>query len=202
MTKQLKSKPTTEAKYHLYVGTTEQEAKEAPIKGLKPPVVLSDVYPGYFAFSASKDANWGIVEVNMEALLPDNLAPFSGRKKQKWRDSLKECGVCLYMLHIPVHAITKVTVYSPNGRVGNSFITESVKKNDPLEVTLAQHQATYALNLGLTRWLACELVTGTELMNGSAAKQGSKIDDLLANRNGLELFYRRTEKDFHSWWKL
>jgi len=230
------SKPTTQTvsseggrKKFLYVGTTETIAKSAPVKGIEPPVVLSDVYPGYFAFWASTcHQRWGILEVDIENLMPDHLAPFNGytekrsrRKKlteeeinqrrdlhlekaweqrNKWQESLEACGVVLYFMQIPPHAINKVTTYDAFGKGANSFVTESCIKHNPWEISAPDHRAAYAFNEALTQWLTCsEVAQAKALSNGVKAE---RADEHLQNRLGLDLYYRRTEKDLHHWWKI
>jgi hypothetical protein len=210
----------------LYFGTTEKVAKEAPVKGIEPPVVLSDVYPGFFAFWASMDSNqrWGIVEVDVENLMPDSIAPFHGyieklgrrkqltteqilerrdkylasvvTQKEKWKKSLDCCGVVLYLLKVPPHAVTKVTTFDAFRKGANKFVVEGSIRCNPWEVSPPEHKDAYAYNLALTQWLACEEVSTRGLNNAS------QVEEHLQNRLGLELYYRRTEKDLHHWWKI
>lgn len=205
MTK-VKSKMKTSKKFtnvdekpHLFLGTTERTAKEVPLKGISGPVILTDVYPGFFASSACQDTGqrWGIIEVSVEALLPDSFVSFNG--KGDWIESLKKCGMCRYNMHIPIIAISKVTIYNPLSAGSNKFVNDAIGLTNPMENTPKKHQTLYTLNRGLTRWLACKVVTGEEFEKSNSWK-ATEINQVLQNRNCLELFYTRTE-NFHSWWK-
>ena len=48
-----------EKKHCLFIGTTEQIAKVAPLKGISSPVILTDIYAGYFA--AATKGKWGVI---------------------------------------------------------------------------------------------------------------------------------------------
>lgn len=206
MITKIKSKTTSKKfanvddKPHLFFGTTEQIAKEVPLKGISGPVTLTDVYPGFFAFSACQEdigQRWGIIEVSIEALLPDSFVSYNG--KEDWIESLKKCGMCRYNMHIPVIAISKVTIYNFLSSGSNKFVNDAIGLTNPMKNTPKKHQALYALNRGLTRWLACKAVSGEEFEKSNTRK-ATEINQVLQNRNCLELFYMRTE-NFHSWWK-
>jgi hypothetical protein len=185
---------TDDKKNYLYVGTTELMAKEAPLKGINPPIILTDVYPGYFAFfNSNSDQKWGIIEIDMDFLHDENLAPFHGyleklgrhksckktdiwkrrekylgeisKHKGKWRKSLSDCGACLYLSRISPYAINKVSIYSPFEAVEKT-ITKELAKPDPWNHSSKQHKEAYHHNSCLTRWLACRPIEWDDLTGG------------------------------------
>lgn len=212
---------STDKKKVLYFGTSEVKAKEATRNGIPPPIVLSDVYPGYFAHLASGDTNrWGIVEIDLELLAPDCFAPFHGflekhsrrgkltskeiltrrqeylekalSQRGQWKKSLGQCGIVLYAGTIPPHAITKVTTFKPLEAGVDPTIKENSAKCDPWELTSTTHKASYAHNLALTQWLTAQIITSKWAGNGNHSD----------NRFGLDVYYTRTEKDSQYWWKI
>ncbi len=214
-------KPELPEQRLLYVGLTELDAKNAPVKGVEPHVVLSDVYPGYFASCAAKGVSkWGIVQVDIESLVPGNLAPFYEyvkrtkrlrttdpqksleaveRYRSSWRKSLDSCGVIVYLGKLPPVSIVKVTIYDAYGKLANNYVTKQSEMTNPWTLSPEQRKESYAGNLALTRWLICDAVNGADFTTDE--QSASKLDDNLHNRHGLDLYHRRNEKDLVSWWK-
>lgn len=177
----------------LYIGTTEQIAKMAPVKGLEPPIFLTDAYPGFFCQQSCKNnEKWGIISVNQDELYPEMLAPFpnfidkNNRNKNKpiekrlqeildkisihkdkWQKSLTNCGVCLYIGEIFPNMIKKVMIYNN--------IHNTIDIIDPISLSPAEHKAAYQKNLEIAKWL-----------------NGEDIDsEKFSNRKGLDLFYTK-----------
>ncbi len=205
----------------LYVGTTEQIAKLAPIRGLEPPIFLTDVYPGFFCKQICQDERWGIISVNITQLHEEMFAPspsyidkFKKYKdpnaaqekinkilskianyKGKWGQSLQSCGVCVYTSHIPPAAIQKVMIYNPAGRDSNVAINQLLEElPKPTAISPAQHKATYSKSLGVLRWFNGEPVKCEDIFNGQTnIKLINEIEDKLNNRFGLDLYYLKPE---------
>jgi hypothetical protein len=191
----------------LYIGTNEQAAKLAPLKGLEPPIFLTDVYPGYFCKQfCDGDKRWGIISVNVKQLLTEMMAPYPAwltkniksnnpsiaNHKSKWNKSLINCGVCVYTAHIPSHAIHKIMIYTPVGRDTNIAINNLVDELPPPNlISPKEHKALYRKSLGVLRWFAGEPVRGEDIFNGT---MNGKIDDKLSNRFGLDLYYIKPEE--------
>jgi hypothetical protein len=229
--KQLLNQPQSSSV--LYFGTTEVIAKEAVHKGIPPISILTNAYPGYFAAAeaAKYRHRWGIVEVNIESLMPDSLVPSTAyiekitrRKKsisekeivdrrekllkmiggyrEQWRDSLDKTGVCMYILQIPTHAITKVTIYTAHGRDSNQYINQQIASVNPFSQEEKQHEENVKKHIALTKWLACEPFELQDLSNTKL--EGLEIDLLrekIYNRAGLDMFFMKTEKDSNAWWR-
>jgi hypothetical protein len=180
----------------LYVGVSEQVAKLAPIKGLEAPVVLTDIYPGYFCLqSLDKDTKWGIVSVSVANLHKDMFAPFSfdkkkSKSKETWQDTLANLGVCLYTANISKIAIEKVTIYQPFGREGNAIINKLIAEQDPRE-----HKSNYEKDLCINRWLNGGEINCSDIFNGSTNyKLIAETEGKLTNRSGLDIYYTKPEE--------
>lgn len=206
----------------LYIGTTERVAKLAPNKGLEPPVFLTDVYPGFFCKQSCKNERWGIISVNLEQLYTEMLAPspiFIEKSiknkakepleerlkkifanitvyKSKWQKSLNNCGVCLYLSHIPPKAIQKIMIYSAVGRDANSAINKLVDElPEPCSVSPSEHKSNYPKSLGVLKWFNGDMVKCEDIFNGKTnINLINEIDDKLNNRFGLDVFYIKPEE--------
>lgn len=210
---------------YLYVGTSEEKAKLAPVYGLNSPVILTDVYCGQFAKLESTN-RWGIIKVNIEALFPVGMAPFhywlerkykkAGRKdsleerlqhfidniddyQYLWEKSLDECGVCLYMIDLPIAAIDRISIYDPVVRTKNKFISDSPNVSNPYHIHIGNHKKNYRVNHCLTRWLMGEAVTGEDWSDNMT--DSIKISEKLGNRQALDIFYQKPDKTTVSWWR-
>jgi len=188
-----------QAREFLYVGTTEQAAKLAPLKGLEPPIFLTDVYPGFFCKQQCNNGErWGIISVNFNQLNTEMIAPPPAYKgsKRKWDQSLTNCGVCLYKARIPPQAIHKVMIYTPVGRDANIAINNLVNElPEPHLISPTQHKALYAKSLGILKWFNGESVKCEDIFNGKTnIKLISELDDKLNNRFGLDIYYIRPEE--------
>jgi len=176
----------------LFIGTDEQTAKSAPVKGVSPPIFLTDVYPTYFC---PRDVErWGIISVNLKYL--DMPSPYPHNSKHKWQKSLDTCGLCTYHTLIPPTAIEKVMIYTPYGKHSNSLITELLlAQTDPRLLTTKEHKLNYDKNLCLTKWLNGEevLVDSFELcfINYKALDE---VRDKIHNKSGLDIYYIRAEE--------
>ena len=203
----------------LYCGTTERIAKLAPVAGLNPsndPVYLSDVYPGLFAFlaSTSDEERFGIVEVDVKFLDPDNFLPGewylaqtsrqklrNGRSRRhlernrntlernrgKWKESLLKTGICLYDGFIAKKALRKITIYDPTS---NPTITSAIAG---ARVGLADYKSYYQRNRALTRWLTGESVLVEdwlgEDLDSTPKDEKEQLAERLQNKLGLDIFY-------------
>jgi hypothetical protein len=190
----------------LYIGTNEQSAKLAPLKGLEPPIFLTDVYPGYFCKQfCDGDKKWGIISVNVKQLFTEMMAPYPAwlikniksenpniiTHKGKWNKSLINCGVCVYNAHIPSTAIHKIMIYTPVGRDTNIAINNLINElPSPNIISPKEHKYLYNKSLGVLRWLAGDPVRCEDIFNG---KVNGKIDEL-SNRFGLDLYYTKPEE--------
>jgi hypothetical protein len=203
----------------LYVGTTEDAAKLAPLKGLKAPVFLTDIYAGFFCRNAAATGRWGIVSVNIDTLYADMFAPSPAfierlsknrsqnpaaiekkrleilanisKHKARWMKSLSSTGVCVYTLPIPPTSIEKVMIYTADGRTTNRAINDLIKDlPNPYEQSPYDHKKGYDAAGAITRWLNGEAVKSREILNGGTSiKAFSDLDDKLADRLGLEMYY-------------
>ena len=176
----------------LYVGTNEQIAKLAPIKGLKAPVILTDVYSGFFC-RKNNDLKWGIISIIVDKLCDGMFAPFHFKsdKKINWQKSLKDHGACLYNRDIPQSAILKVTIYNPVGNEANIIINKLIEEQNPQE----NHKLNYKRNLGITKWLNGEDVDYEEIYNGETSyKLINEMGEKLRNKSGLDVFYFKPEE--------
>jgi len=205
----------------LYVGTTEQAAKLAPIKGLEPPVILTDSYPGFFCKQKCLPGErWGIISVSLKKLNEEMFAPspafiekFTKKRrgkledriqaildkihtyKTKWQKSLNGCGVCLYLANVPPAAIQKVMIYNPDGREANSAINKIVGElPKPDTVTASQHKASYAKSLSVLKWFNGEEVSCGDFNGHVNSKLAAELDDTLNNRYGLDVYYIKPEE--------
>ena len=201
----------------LFVGTSEAVAKTAPMRGLESPVFLTDTYPGYFAAQAVSTlplsflSRWGILEIDIDSLSASAFVPFpafiakalkSRRKnllllaeqhKDKWQQSLANCGVCLYLGDIMPTSICRVSIYTPNGKEGNKHVTSLVTGVNPSLDVAAIHKERKSLHVALSRWLAAYPVTLGECMNGQYSyKRFAKLDEQLTDRTGVDMYYART----------
>ncbi len=212
----------------LYIGTTEDVAKLAPSKGLEPPVFLTDIYAGFFCKSVCppEAERWGIISVKLNTLYQDMIAPSPAfiqrinklrtrnpaalekqRKeilenlanyKNKWKLSLAQSGVCVYLLKIPPTAIEKIMIYNINGRDTNPVINDIIKDSaSPYEQTAYSHKHSYHKGLAITRWFNGEAIRCHDIYNGQTTiKQYNEIDDKLNNRLGLDVYYIKTEEKY------
>lgn len=183
----------------LYVGTTEHMAKLAPIKGLEPPIFLTDVYPGFFCKqNCPNGERWGIISVSIDQLYPAMLAPSPAckGKKPKWDKSLSNCGVCVYNAKILPQAIHKVMIYTPVGRDSNIAINNLVNElPEPHLISPAQHKALYSKSLGILKWFNGESVKCEEIFNGQTnIKIINELEGKLNNRYGLDIYYIKPEE--------
>jgi hypothetical protein len=211
-----------QGKEFLYVGTNEQAAKLAPVKGFDPPVILTDAYPGFFCKqSCLNGERWGIISIRYDQLNEEMFAPspafierhIKNRRgktedrinailgkiqiyKTKWQNSLKGCGVCLYLAHIPPSAIQKVMIYSPNGRDANPAINKLVGElPEPNSITPAEHKALYTKSLGILKWFNGEIVKCEDVFDGHTnIKLINELDSKLNNRHGLDIYYMKPEE--------
>lgn len=203
----------------LYIGTSEQVAKLAPNKGLEPPVFLTDVYPGFFCKQSCKaeDRRWGIISVNLDQLCIEMLAPSpmfvekntKNKKepleerlkkirdnisvyKNKWQKSLNDCGVCLYLSHIPPKAIQKIMIYSAVGKDANTAINKLVDElPEPYSVSPSEHKAIYPKSLGILKWFNGDMIKCEDIFNG---KTNINLISEIDNRFGLDVFYIKPEE--------
>lgn len=183
----------------LYVGTTERAAKEAPLKGLEPPIFLTDVYPGFFCKQNCNDSErWGIISVRIDQLNTGMFAPSPAckNKRCRWDKSLSNCGVCVYNAKIPPFAIHKVMIYTPVGRDANIAINNLVNElPEPHLISPAQHKALYSKSLGILKWFNGEAVKCEDIFNGQTnIKIINELEGKLNNRYGLDIYYIRSEE--------
>jgi hypothetical protein len=173
----------------LFIGTDEQTAKSAPVKGVNLPIFLTDVYPTYFC---PRDVErWGIISVNLKYLGMPN--PYPHNAKYKWQKSLETCGLCTYHHLIPPTAIEKVMIYTPYGKHSNDLITELLlAQPDPRHLTTKAHKSKYENNLCLTKWLNGEEVTADSFESCFTYKESVK--DKIHNKSGLDIYYIRAEE--------
>jgi len=202
----------------LYIGTNEQTAKLAPLKGLEPPIFLTDVYPGFFCKqSCQNEEKWGIISVSLNNLHTDMIAPSPkyvekyiktkhksitdiltniANYKSKWQKSLEGCGVCVYLGTIQPSAIRKVMIYSSNGKDTNTVVNQLVNEQpEPHSISPAEHKALYHKSLGISRWFNGEEIRCNDIFNGETnLKLLSELEDKLANRFGLDVYYIKAEE--------
>ncbi len=201
----------------LFIGTNEQKAKVAPLKGLEPPIFLTDVYPAFFCKQdCTNGERWGILSVCLTDLYADKLAPSPSyikkytktnktaeqilneieRYKSKWEKSLSGCGVCVYNLPIPPKAIQRIMIYSCAGRETNATINRLINElPEPHSVSPATHKALYHKSLGLSRWFNGEEVRCEDIYNGETnIKLVNELDGSLTNRLGLDMYYLKSEE--------
>lgn len=197
----------------LYIGTNEQTAKLAPLKGLDPPIYLTDVYPGFFCKQTCKsNERWGIISVNLKQLHTEMFAPSPAylakyariknatnklsNHKNKWQKSLDSCGVCVYTSRIPPSAIQKIMIYSPTGRDSNIAINNLINElPTPELISPSEHKALYSKSLGILRWLNGEPVRCEDIFNGQTnIKIINEIEDKLNQRFGLDMYYIKPEE--------
>lgn len=176
----------------LFIGTDEQTAKSAPVKGIDPPVFLTDVYP---TFSCPRDVEkWGIISINLKYLntLP---APYPHNSKSKWNKTLENYGICTFHTRIPANAIERVMTYTPYGKYGNSLITELLLGQlDPRTITPKEHKSNYNKNLCLTNWLNSQEVVVEDFEPFfNDAKVLESFRDKIHNKSGLDIYYIRAE---------
>jgi hypothetical protein len=212
------TKPSNDHEF-LYFGTTERIAKQAPVMGLlvdDDPLYLSDVYPGYFAFYASTnpEERFGIVELSMADLQPDEFLPCEwyleqlakrearagkGRSKgldwyrknldrhqKHWKASLRGIGVCTYQRSIPKKAVRRVMIYDPQS---NPVITKTIVE---ARISLDEHRSSYARNHALTRWLLTADVSPEDWLGVRAIAdkdERDKLAETLQSKWGLDVFY-------------
>ena len=192
----------------VYVGMGAMNAKMASNLGLEPPVILTDVYAGYFA---SKHDNWGIIEIDTSLLFPDSFAPFHGyiekskrrgkkagnrqkyldkiaEYKKEWKKSLADCGVYLYLAHIPPNAISRIATFKPDT---NDFIRKKATNVNPWEITAEEHKNNYWMNYCVATWLACSPLD-PEI---EKSKEYVKMLGDFQDRSGLELYHFQTERE-------
>lgn len=197
----------------LYLGTTEEIGKTLSHSNIEPPVVLSDVYSPFFAQEACKQKSykWCIVEINCSSLNENEFHPFHGylerwsrnrsgvkdpegiarRRKDyldninlsriKWHQSFDICGTVLYTLPIKPENINKITTFNPKIINPNKLIVSKINSCvGPWETTGAHHRQMWEMNKKITDWMACDLCSNQE--------------DWMLNREGLELYYKISEK--------
>lgn len=173
----------------LFIGTDEQTAKSAPVKGINPPIFLTDVYP---TFLCPRDVEkWGIISINLKYLnaLPN---PYPHNSKVKWHKSLENCGLCTYHSLIPPNAIERVMTYTPHGKHSNKFITNTLLEcSDPRHITPKEHKSNYEKNLCLTKWLNGEEVRVSDFE--PCFENLDSFKDEIHNKSGLDIYYIRTE---------
>lgn len=202
----------------LYVGVSDVEAKEAATKGLKPPIIVSDIYSGYFAANAAK-GNWGIIELDFETVKSE-LHPFhaylerKNRRKSceiitnrqkyldnikkyqdKWQESLKNCGVCVIPNYLHPAFIRKVITYDVSKT--NLLVERVVRSVDPWNHTVNQHKENYKMNKLISDWLSCKTVNDDDF-----GREDVKILDQLNNCDPLEMYYIQSDKEHKKvgWW--
>lgn len=176
----------------LFIGTDEQTAKSAPVKGISPPNLLTDVYP---TFSCPRDVEkWGIIAINLKYLTV-TPTPYPLNSKIKWQKSLETCGLCNFTANIPPNAIEKIMIYTPYGKMGNTLITELLLGQlDPRKVTPKEHKSNYEKNLCLTKWLHGEEVLVEDFEPCfSDFKVLDTFRDKIHNKSGLDIYYIRAE---------
>lgn len=202
----------------LFIGTNEQTAKLAPVKGLEPPIFLTDVYPAFFCKqNCTNGERWGILSVYINDLHTSNLAPSPnyikksnknkstdeilkniGYYKSKWQKSLDTCGVCVYTLPIPPEAIRKIMIYSDKGRDTNPAINQLVSElPTPHEISPSEHKTLYRKSLSISRWFDGENISCEDIFNGKTNVKlisELEVDKKLVNKSGLDLYYLRTEE--------
>jgi hypothetical protein len=176
---------------------------------------LTTVYPGLLAANATEPRErWGIIEVDPSRLEDGNFAPhewfllenskvkisteeerikqFShfrqdSKSGKKWKESLDECGFCLYKDKIPLHAITKVVIYDPNS---NLHVTKAISIVNP---GFRTHKSNLQRHSMLTRWLMCEHIAGPEWAGEIFSKiqfaEQSRITTVLQNKSGLDIYH-------------
>ena len=206
------SKVVPQARQFLYIGTNEQVAKISPVKGLEPPIYLTDVYPGFFCKqNCHNGERWGIISVRLDQLFTGMFAPsptylqkhIKSKKpiditnhKTKWDKSLNNCGVCVYTARIPPSAIHKVMIYTPVGRDANIAINNLVNELPiPDLVSPTEHKALYSKSLGVLKWFNGEPVRCEDIFNGQTnIKIINEFDNKLNNRFGLDVYYIRPEE--------
>ena len=191
----------------LYIGTNEQAAKLAPLKGFEPPIYLTDVYPGFFCKQhCNNNERWGIISVSLNQLSTELIAPspaylekyakIKNATKSKWQKSLDNCGVCVYTGRIPPRAIEKIMIYSPTGHNANIAINNLINElPEPNVVTPSEHKSLYSKSLGILRWLNGEPVRCEDIFNGKTnIKIVGEMDEKLSNRFGLDVYYTKAEE--------
>jgi hypothetical protein len=181
----------------LYIGTSEEIAKVAPVKGLEPPIFLTNTYAGHFA-AQTKSVKWGLIEVDIESLFLDSFASFSKKiPRNQWKKSVQSTGVCLYLSKIPPCAVKRVTIYNPT----NKFINRRVTKTNP-NVAVAVHKENVKQNICISKWLLGEYITAEQWHNDDVDyKSMVVIEGSLYDRSGLSLYYIRPEKEKPvKWW--
>lgn len=202
-----------QAREFLYIGTNEQTAKLAPLKGLEPPIYLTDVYPGFFCKQICNNGErWGIISVSLKQLHAEMIAPSPAylekhtrvknaasklsNHKGKWQKSLDNCGVCVYTSRIPPSAIQKIMIYSPTGRDANIAINNLINElPEPNLITPSEHKALYGKSLGILRWLNGEHVRCEDIFNGQTnMKIIGEIENKLNHRFGLDMYYIKPEE--------
>jgi hypothetical protein len=178
---------------------------------------LTDVYPGHFAFYASTSGSdrYAIVEVDATLLDPEAYLPCEWYLEQKsrkhgktpsernrilaglrrnledyhgrWKESLKEIGVCVYTDPISKKAIRRIAIYDP---AFNPVITEAIAGT---RLSVKEHKANYRRHRALTRWLMGEEVTIEEWIGKGAdqmdKKEKESLAEALQSKWGLDMFY-------------
>lgn len=184
----------------LYHGTSGFVARKAVEDGLQPRrnhgvsnwkhtveshpdcVYLTDIYGPYFAMTASKDGEMGLIEIDSDLLDTRQMVPdedfleqasrskvfhrkrdmkartTSLRKSLKqysglWRQSVQQLGTCAYYGAIPSSAITRVSVLKPESNP--EIITMF---SDPT-ITILNHRFCFDVYKMLTNWMMGEEVS-------------------------------------------
>jgi hypothetical protein len=180
-------------------------------------IYLTDVYPGYFAFYASTNSTdrYGIIEIDLSMLDPNAFLPCEWyleqrsrkhgktaaernkilntfrrnleRYQNKWRDSLKLLGVCVYADPISKKAIRRVSIYDP---AYNPIIAGALAGT---RLSLSEHRANLRRNRAVTRWLMGEEITIEDWLGNSGdameKKDKENLQESLQSKWGLDLFY-------------
>lgn len=222
MSKKVVSVRPQQGKELIYIGTNEQAAKLAPVKGIDPPVVLTDTYPGFFCKqSCLNGERWGIISISCSQLNQEMFAPSpafvekytKNRRgkpedrlqailskihlyKTKWQKSLSGCGVCMYLAPIPPSAIQKVMIYSAHGRDANPAINKLVGElPEPNSISPSEHKALQNKSLGILKWFNGEMVKCEDIFDRQTnIKLINELDDKLNNRIGLDIYYLKAEE--------
>lgn len=189
----------------LYHGTTEEIARKSLTRGLLPRelsgaesvwdcpscpeyVYLTTGYAPYFALNASKDDKWGIIEVDLDCLDPDEMYPDEDFLEQAtrgkgpapkrlsmkdrtawfrdhlptfkhhWEDSLEGLGTATHYGSIPASAISRVSIYDPRSNQSISTLAA-----DPM-ITIMNYQIMGGTKYrALTSWFMGEKVTPADI---------------------------------------
>lgn len=185
----------------LYHGTSESRARKIMVEGLKPrgktgrtnwqhtiesnpkAVYLTDAYPAYFAYNASRDGErWAIIEVDTDKLDESKLHPDedvleqAGRKfdhlqekgmiertryyrrhartNPNWEKSLQAMGTCGYYGEIPPEAITRVVFIDPE-KIDGGFLLSMID----CSISIMNYRFCADKYRNYTRWIMGETMT-------------------------------------------